>query len=605
MVIIDVDAIVESQATELVTSRTTPPPQRAAASKKRASSSTSKQRKRSVHRQLSGSSLCNSRTTSLPTITESDSETVHSKSSHSREIKTAQLYIEPKRTPPPQAWKHSQRGARRMLEDVEEGFPRHSDTSDSSSDDGDTAVAVPLRTPSSQSPKNSRSCCFTRTCCGVSFTVRFLIVLVVVLLVVTAAAVVVAIMTVSSDGSGAKTIASGQVSSTSDGNLAATRTFPSIYINAGGTMNGPDDFFVDSGNRTWVSDEAAAENSIVLMTNSGKVYQQCPSSIKNTHDDALYCSERWFGGPVAGTYEIPVDSNDTYQVVLHFAELYYSKAGQRLFDINIEGRTVRTSFDIFAAAGGPFTATRVFAMTDVTDGSLTIELVPVKGKGNPKINAIEVHHHSVARSEDSYLPYDDPVSTTKPEDESVATPGIAPTSAPAEPTSAPVKPAATDEPSTFVPILINCGGLAVTTSDKLVWQSDFDHPEFIVGEGISFYDCPANITGTQSDELYCSERWFDGPGGYEIPVPATGQYNVTLHFAELFYNATGERVFNVAVEGNTLRSNFDIIKAAGGAMTATTLTTTVDVSDGDLSIGLLSVNGNAKINAISVYRVTL
>jgi hypothetical protein len=279
----------------------------------------------------------------------------------------------------------------------------------------------------------------------------------------------------------------------------------------------------------WLSDKN--------FTTSGDIDQRCPASVKHTLDDALYCSERYFSGD-AGTFEIPVATNDLIQVVINFAELSYNPTNKRLFHIIVEGQPVIHNYDIYAAAGGFYAASHVFSLTTVTDGFLTIELVPVKG--DAKINAMEVHHHSAARSKDSFtVPEEDPVELDmEPVDEDVAKPTSAPVFSSIDPPaiSAPTSPVdASSTSATAIvsdpllasddlpagtpdgePILINSGGLDVTTSDNLVWRSDFSHPECIVGSASALDLCPPNVTGSAA--LYCSERWFDGPGGYEIPV---------------------------------------------------------------------------------------
>ena len=42
----------------------------------------------------------------------------------------------------------------------------------------------------------------------------------------------------------------------------------------------------------------------------------------------------------------------SYTVRLDFAEIYWTAAGQRLFNVSINGQQVLTNFDIFATAGG-------------------------------------------------------------------------------------------------------------------------------------------------------------------------------------------------------------------------------------------------------------
>ncbi len=109
----------------------------------------------------------------------------------------------------------------------------------------------------------------------------------------------------------------------------------------------------------------------------------------NTVDDALYQSERYG----AFSYNLPVSSG-TYNVVLHFNELYWGNiggggAGSRRFHVNIEGQRKLTDYDVFAIAGGAMRAvTENFTVT-VTDGTLNIAFV--NGSADqPKISAIEV-----------------------------------------------------------------------------------------------------------------------------------------------------------------------------------------------------------------------
>ena len=76
---------------------------------------------------------------------------------------------------------------------------------------------------------------------------------------------------------------------------------------------------------------------------------------------------------------------------LHFAERAAANntAGKRLFDIDVEGETVRQDFDIFAAAGGLNTAT-VLGINNVTVKGGSLELALKATADYPAISAIEV-----------------------------------------------------------------------------------------------------------------------------------------------------------------------------------------------------------------------
>ena len=122
------------------------------------------------------------------------------------------------------------------------------------------------------------------------------------------------------------------------------------------------------------------------------------NDILATEADTLYVTERIRGiGVDLGTigYSIPVD-NATYEVKLHFAELYWGLEGQggaaggvgsRIFDVMVEDSLVIDDYDIFADVGAA-TATIKTHETMVVDGTLNIVLTA--SVDQPKISAIEV-----------------------------------------------------------------------------------------------------------------------------------------------------------------------------------------------------------------------
>jgi Malectin domain len=93
-------------------------------------------------------------------------------------------------------------------------------------------------------------------------------------------------------------------------------------------------------------------------------------------------------------------------------------------------------------------------------------------------------------------------------------------------TKTPVAVAPAVAPTTFTPILINCGSTVnYTDSVGRTWLSD----RFYTG-GFP-YDTNTDVSNTIDDVIYRSERY--GHSSYSIPVPADGVYTVLLHFAEI------------------------------------------------------------------------
>jgi len=118
----------------------------------------------------------------------------------------------------------------------------------------------------------------------------------------------------------------------------------------------------------------------------GKAVTRADAEVKNTQDKAVYLNEHYS----MSAYRIPV-ANGTYAVKLHFAETYdkITEAGQRVFSVAIEGKTLLADFDVFKEAGNQgFAAVVKEFEAQVKDGELTIEFTPKVQ--NPMINGIEV-----------------------------------------------------------------------------------------------------------------------------------------------------------------------------------------------------------------------
>jgi len=78
-------------------------------------------------------------------------------------------------------------------------------------------------------------------------------------------------------------------------------------------------------------------------------------------------------------------------VTLYFAESYWTAAGQRTFNVAINGATVLSAFDIYAAAGGANKGiARAFETTANASGQVIIQFSRAGGPDNPKISGITV-----------------------------------------------------------------------------------------------------------------------------------------------------------------------------------------------------------------------
>jgi uncharacterized repeat protein (TIGR02543 family) len=192
--------------------------------------------------------------------------------------------------------------------------------------------------------------------------------------------------------SGGATGTTNPVTVTMNANATVTASFApvstpaAIRINAGGaayTYPAPD-------SRSFAADANFSGGTASTRT----------VDLPNRTDDALYQNLRF--GTSFG-YNVPV-TNGTYDVVLHFAEIYWGVngvvggTGKRVFSVNLEGQPVLTNFDIIQAAGGPLIVVQRTFRVNVTDGVVNLSFFKgTTGVDNATVSAIEVVPVTTAR----------------------------------------------------------------------------------------------------------------------------------------------------------------------------------------------------------------
>jgi hypothetical protein len=144
-------------------------------------------------------------------------------------------------------------------------------------------------------------------------------------------------------------------------------------------------------------------------------------------------------------------------------------------------------------------------------------------------------------------------------------------------------------------IRINSGGTAQNFGGQ-AWVAD----QYFTGGSV--YTSTNAISNTTQDQIYQTERF--GNFSYAIPVGQAGTYAVDLHFAEIYFGAVGQRVFNINIEnGQFVRNNFDIVQSAGLHNAAFVLRAdNLNITDGTINITFTTVVNNAKVSGIAVGR---
>jgi len=296
-----------------------------------------------------------------------------------------------------------------------------------------------------------------------------------------------------------------------------------LRINVGG-----DDYIDKAGNR-WIADQYFED---------GKT-SQTEAQIGNTPDDPIYQSGRY---AKTMDYHIPV-ANGIYTVDLHFAEIYWSEADKRTFDIEIEGAQKGDRVDIYRETGKHQATQKQFTSILVTDGVLDLHLGAAKNYA--QLAGIEISAQ-----------------------ESIASDGV---------------------------IRVNSGGDRYTDSNGNLWLAD------------SFFDdgwtsdLNNSIQGTPDDLLYQSER-YARTLDYSVPV-ADGTYSVNLLFAETYWSEANKRTFDVSVEGRPVAQKLDIYQEVGQFNAFNKRVENVTVTDGKLDIALDSYENYAKLSGFEIIPV--
>ncbi len=114
------------------------------------------------------------------------------------------------------------------------------------------------------------------------------------------------------------------------------------------------------------------------------------------------------------------------------------------------------------------------------------------------------------------------------------------------------------------------------------------------------------IADTEDDTLYQTYRAFlpntaqdNRKLSYNLSVPP-GVYDLRLHFAELYWDAPGKRVFDVIVEDKTLLDNFDILAQTSKFSALVKTFPNISVNGGTLTVTLKAEADYGAVSAIEV-----
>lgn len=383
------------------------------------------------------------------------------------------------------------------------------------------------------------------------------------------------------------------------------------------------------------------------LSNGGWTYSSSASvdtsGVANAAPASVYQSERngnfayTVGGLTAGA---------NYVVRLHFAEIFYTYSGARVFNVVINGSQVITNLDIYATVGINKALVREFTVPASSSGQLVVQYVGVVE--NPKASGLEVYAASAnAGPTIASAATASPNPTTTSDSSALAVLGAddggeanltytwAPIGTPpgAVTFSANGTNAAKNVSATFAATgsyalgvtVRDAAGATATSSVTVQVNSPTAPPppppsttqyhvncggpatgSFTVDAGNSggnTYSAANTIATTAPNAapaaVYQTERYDNFSYTFGNLTPG-GSYIARLHFAEIYFASAGSRVFNVKINGAEVLSNFDIF-AVGGANAAVVRDFTASASNsGKIVIDYVNVVNSAKCSGIEI-----
>jgi hypothetical protein len=151
--------------------------------------------------------------------------------------------------------------------------------------------------------------------------------------------------------------------------IAHAQTFP-LYVNSGGSS-----FF---NGTSWVADSYYSGGSI----------DSTPGLIVNVGRAGSIFASRRFGDAFNYTFtNVPVG---IYEIDLYFADWEATATGQRMFDVNVNGATALSAYDILVASGNSTARIEHLTNVPVSGGSLSIAFAKNGGSLPAQVNGIAI-----------------------------------------------------------------------------------------------------------------------------------------------------------------------------------------------------------------------
>ena len=411
---------------------------------------------------------------------------------------------------------------------------------------------------------------------------------------------------------------------------SATAQFLILAIDAGGGAVGS--FVADTD---YVGTSLTYSTSASIDTSG--VFQAPPQSV--------YQSMRYgtsFGYDIVG-----LTPGASYTVRLDFVEPTLFGAGERVFNVTLNGAAFLTNFDIYVAAGdaGNKAVAEVGTATADVNGQISIgfsnivndplvcaiqllSTTPVQAPPAPSNLAATLNVGQVGQVDLNWTGITGATSYNVYRGTSPGGEGATPLATGVAGTSFLDITATPGSTYYYQVSAVNLGGEGARSSEQSTTPQGLPPHRVLAidagGGAVGSFVADTDFVGNTS--TYSASAAIDTSAVYQAPPQAVYQsmrygttfsynivgltpgasYTVRLHFVEPTLFGAGERVFNVTFNGAAFLSNFDIYVAAGDAgnkAVAEIGTATAD-ANGQISIGFSNIVNDPLVCAIDVFSAT-
>ncbi|HEY0756800.1 MAG TPA: malectin domain-containing carbohydrate-binding protein [Ktedonobacteraceae bacterium] len=266
------------------------------------------------------------------------------------------------------------------------------------------------------------------------------------------------------------------------------------------------------------------------------------SAVSSPAPQGVYQTERYGNF----SYIFPgLQPGAAYTVRLHFVESFWTSSGQRVFNVSLNGSQALSNFDIVAASGAKDKAVvKQLSATADSNGQISLQFSSVVDYA--KVDGIEIITSGGGGGGGGSGELD-----------------------------------------------LNCGGGA---SGNYAADANFSGG---IAASTTNSIATSGISNAAPQAVYQTERY--GNFTYTITgLTASANYAITLQFAEFYWTAVGQRVFNVSLNGTQVLTNFDIFANVGGNKALSKSFNTTASSSGGITIQFTNVVDNAKCSGLQI-----